>query len=216
MNRDEHDEKSSAIFRRVGGDSNIAAPVGLFKSGSDHFDVVYLSSSSYYLVRQGKIVSPNQVRELIRNLEHFYDQIALDEINHLNQRLITCVSCGQEMTENHFYAKPEIVMAQYWKPYCKNCTYHTKIDFKSRRSDPGYVYLAWLNGLHKIGKSKSPTRRMKEIGKANLIHQVYAQDTGHVERQLHCMFYHRHVEGEWFDLTLGDVEYIKGLQVEIN
>jgi hypothetical protein len=81
----------------------------------------------------------------------------------------------------------------------------------------GHVYLlAATTGDYKIGRSKNPPSRAKQIGVkmpfgVELIHVIHTDDMRKLESELHTRFAEKHVNGEWFSLSPEDVTYIKGL-----
>jgi Meiotically Up-regulated Gene 113 (MUG113) protein len=82
---------------------------------------------------------------------------------------------------------------------------------------PGYVYLLRAeNDLYKIGRSKNPKTRINGIIWSfpiaiELVVVIEATDMKVLEKSLHDQFRERRQRGEWFSLTLSDVEYIKRL-----
>jgi hypothetical protein len=82
---------------------------------------------------------------------------------------------------------------------------------------PGFVYLLKSSeGYYKIGKTKDPKNRMKTFGLKLPMHVEYiclieSDDMGELETMLHIDYQSKRINGEWFDLTPEDVEYIKGL-----
>lgn len=83
--------------------------------------------------------------------------------------------------------------------------------------NPGYVYLLQSpTSAYKIGRTRNPNDRMKTFGiqlpfEVEFICVIKAEDMIELERKLHDKFADKRVGGEWFRLTLEDVEYIKGL-----
>lgn len=80
------------------------------------------------------------------------------------------------------------------------------------RRETGYVYLvlAPSSGLHKIGLSTAPVRRMVGINaaageKCVLIHTIKTNDAPRLEREFHDAHAAKRVSGEWFRLTAEDV-----------
>ncbi len=75
----------------------------------------------------------------------------------------------------------------------------------------GFVYIIHSDsGLHKIGLSKHPQKRLAEH-RCNypdeileMIRTIETEDMRHTERQLHNIFSRRHVTGEWFALQDSD------------
>lgn len=81
----------------------------------------------------------------------------------------------------------------------------------------GYVYvLASTSGKHKIGKTKSPHDRMKTFGLTLPFEVEYdtllpCSNMHEMERALHHFYAFKRVKGEWFDLDLDDLAFIKSL-----
>lgn len=90
---------------------------------------------------------------------------------------------------------------------------------------PGYVYVMRLDSStntlecpHKIGKSKTPDIRQRQIGvqlphPLSLIHVIKADDMDALERQLHERFDACRLNGEWFrfsDRELDELMTIAG------
>ncbi len=74
----------------------------------------------------------------------------------------------------------------------------------------GFVYLMRSGKYHKIGYTNSPDRRQYEIGiqlaeKVELIHSIETDDPSGIEAYWHNRFRDKHQNGEWFNLTAGDV-----------
>lgn len=77
---------------------------------------------------------------------------------------------------------------------------------------PGYVYAIKNpeNGQVKIGIAINPTNRLNKLKyKINnlleIVVCVYVDDMGLTEQELHTMFYHKKVMGEWFNLDGSDI-----------
>lgn len=91
---------------------------------------------------------------------------------------------------------------------------------RSRRTPTrGYVYLmAGSNGLHKIGASINPQKRLKAIRRRysplsiSILHTIKADDQFAAERRLHKRFEHCNSHGEWFELTNWEIARIKTLK----
>jgi len=82
----------------------------------------------------------------------------------------------------------------------------------------GYVYLVreGTQGHYKIGRTIDVKSRMKTFTvklpfKVELSHSLPADDYISAERLLHDNFSHRRVDGEWFSLNEGDVEWIEAI-----
>ena len=115
------------------------------------------------------------------------------------------------------YEPPDFI----WDAILKVTGDHTpkpKRTQNKKKEIPGYVYLLRSNtGYYKIGRTKDPDNRLKvfgvklpfEVGFAALIQ---SSDMVQMEKDLHELYEAKRVNGEWFDLSPEDVEYIKGLQ----
>lgn len=83
-----------------------------------------------------------------------------------------------------------------------------------RRRRPGFIYLLRAeNGLYKIGLTKNVNTRIKAIQngsllKIELLHTIRSSDMVTAEQILHARFEEKRNKGEWFALTLQDVESI--------
>jgi hypothetical protein len=89
-------------------------------------------------------------------------------------------------------------------------------------ADPGYVYFARLHApvdccagaiVVKVGKSGNPTERLKDfVGypwRVELIHVIQTDDMGWLEPYLHRVFASWRMEGEWFQLPAGLVDFYR-------
>jgi hypothetical protein len=86
-----------------------------------------------------------------------------------------------------------------------------------RRTSPGYVYLIKGNGVYKIGRSKKLDQRLtyfelKLPFPIEMVHTIYSNDYAGLERKLHDLYNSKRINGEWFELALEDVEYIKSIR----
>lgn len=94
--------------------------------------------------------------------------------------------------------------------------YHPK---STGKPQVGFVYLLRSsNGFFKIGKSKNPERRIKQLRKQydlveiECICLIPTNHMAQLELDLHSEFLRKRVNyTEWFLLTPADVEFIKGL-----
>ena len=81
----------------------------------------------------------------------------------------------------------------------------------------GYVYLLKSSmGHYKIGRSRDVKKRLSTFGvqlpfKVELVCQIKTNNMYDLERDLHDLFSHKRVNGEWFTLDDNDAEYIKDL-----
>lgn len=81
---------------------------------------------------------------------------------------------------------------------------------------PGFVYLAQSGQQYKIGKSKHPEQRILQLSTASpqavtLICAIAVDDMTSAEAELHRQFANKRIRGEWFALSLEDVNLIKSL-----
>jgi hypothetical protein len=81
----------------------------------------------------------------------------------------------------------------------------------------GFVYLIQSStGFYKIGRTKNPDDRLRTFGiklpfEVDYVCTIPTEDMIGLETQLHNQFRDRRINGEWFDLSKYDVEYIKSL-----
>jgi hypothetical protein len=91
---------------------------------------------------------------------------------------------------------------------------------------PGFIYLIRSGPHYKIGMSKDPRRRFRQIafgtsrelaiiyttdslsGEAELVHTIRTDDMPAAERQLHERFADKRIKGEWFGLSRKDVNWL--------
>lgn len=82
---------------------------------------------------------------------------------------------------------------------------------------PGYVYLLKSEaGHYKIGRSVNPESRHKTFGiqlpfRVSYECLIKTENMKRLEAELHEKFAHKRLDGEWFDLSTEDIEYIKGI-----
>jgi hypothetical protein len=78
-----------------------------------------------------------------------------------------------------------------------------------------YLMASSLNGLHKIGISKDPHKRLLSIKwhvpDVRLLDFVLVESERIWEKDLHEQFYKKRVFGEWFRLDDSDLTYILSL-----
>jgi len=72
-----------------------------------------------------------------------------------------------------------------------------------------YVYLikSLENGYYKIGMSKNPIKRIKQLqtgnsSKLKLIETYQTEYASHIEKTLHRRYSYLRKEGEWFDFSI--------------
>jgi hypothetical protein len=81
---------------------------------------------------------------------------------------------------------------------------------------PGVVYLLKCGEHYKIGKSLDYPQRKIQLDTqfsypTELIHTIGSPDPEELEKRLHCRFHDKRLNGEWFDLSPGDVQELKNL-----
>lgn len=84
-----------------------------------------------------------------------------------------------------------------------------------RQPQEGYVYLLAAGGFHKIGRAKDPRKRTETLAiqlpyQTELVFAVKSDDYVALEAELHTIFAGKRKNGEWFELSDEDLEYIKG------
>lgn len=86
------------------------------------------------------------------------------------------------------------------------------------RFSTGYVYLLQSpTGAYKIGRSRDPQSRLRTFQvklpfEVSYVAVIQSENMYSLERELHNRFEQQRVNGEWFNLSPEDVEYIKSLQ----
>jgi hypothetical protein len=72
--------------------------------------------------------------------------------------------------------------------------------------------------LYKIGRSKNHSYREKTLQseKPTIEMILNIQTSIHVEKELHEMFKHKRIRGEWFNLTYEDLKEIKDYITQTN
>src|SRR5690242_18538642 len=88
------------------------------------------------------------------------------------------------------------------------------------RDSSGYVYLLQSpKGAYKIGKSVNPKSRFQTFKlslpfEVEYVCVIQTNRMSDLERELHERFASKKINGEWFDLSTEDVQYIKSLAVQ--
>ena len=76
-----------------------------------------------------------------------------------------------------------------------------------------YLMLSEETGLHKIGYSKNPEKRLKQLetgaGKLTLIEKFKTEYHSKIESTLHRNYSSMKRFGEWFELSMKDVSKFK-------
>lgn len=83
----------------------------------------------------------------------------------------------------------------------------------------GFVYIIKEHkyNTYKIGKTKNLKQRMNLFGvklpfKIEIVHIIASDDYSEIETELHKTFAEKRLEGEWFDLSDEDIEWLKSLK----
>ena len=125
-----------------------------------------------------------------------------------------------ETTKNNTIRREAIAVITEQNNLMRKRTFRTVPSEQPKRSSEGYVYLLQAdNGTYKIGRTKSPNSRFKQLGillpyQLETICLIHTQNMSILENQLHARFAKKHVNGEWFKLDKEDIEYIKSLKKE--
>lgn len=77
-----------------------------------------------------------------------------------------------------------------------------------------YLIRSKENGYYKIGISKNPQKRLKQLQTGNaseleIIHLYKTEYASKIEKTLHNLYSHNRLEGEWFDLSIVEALNIK-------
>ena len=78
-----------------------------------------------------------------------------------------------------------------------------------------YVIYDKLTGYSKIGKTTDIKKRLSTLSTSNLNLELLVVLPTNQEKFLHKYFKEKHIEKEWFCLSLSDIEEIKDLGLEI-
>lgn len=77
-----------------------------------------------------------------------------------------------------------------------------------------FTYLMCDGSLYKIGTSKHPEQRLKELKTANPYIELICFGYGVSEKYLHEMFFQKRRKGEWFDLSDSNLQKCKRLIID--
>ncbi len=95
--------------------------------------------------------------------------------------------------------------------------FYTPTRVKTVKKKPGYVYLIQSpTGAYKIGRTSNPANRIKTFSvklpfEVEYVCVIPTEDMHGLEAQLHALYAEQRINGEWFNLTPDNVEFIKGL-----
>lgn len=83
-----------------------------------------------------------------------------------------------------------------------------------RSATEGYIYLAYCDtGHYKIGWSVDPDKRIKHFDtqmpvEVSMVHSFPTDNVRAAETFLHYLFQDKRINGEWFDLSESEIEFI--------
>lgn len=112
------------------------------------------------------------------------------------------------------YTKAKYFQQGIWTQPGAKKPVHKKESTKILR---GFVYLLKSStGHYKIGRTANPKNRLKTFGvklpfETEFIALIESENMFALEAELHERYAGKRVNGEWFDLSREDIEYIKGL-----
>lgn len=116
---------------------------------------------------------------------------------------------GRKAIHNLLFAAPDPALIENTAPIEDLSENRTRPTENYRK---GYVYLLkGENGLYKIGRSKSPDIRIRDITKAvapfdiQIVHKAFYPDCYKAESDLHKLFKEKRRRGEWFELSDNEV-----------
>jgi hypothetical protein len=147
----------------------------------------------FFLVDQGGFIPSHQeTLGIIEELCNYYDTIPSDAIEKHNG----------ELYESHNLHQP----VKTKEP----------LPLKAKIALKGFVYLIKYgsSNLYKIGLSKNPKERLKQLQSAIpenlfLLHTIEASNMMELEAYFHQMFSHCRARSEWFELTDDEVLIFK-------
>lgn len=142
----------------------------------------------------------------------------------MDTKTLVCVSCGKEKPESEFWRATKYSRnLGFYKSvptalYCKACSrLHRTLGGKSS-SMSGFVYLIRVVGTDKvkIGFSKNVEKRIIDLQHScpftlEVVFKQYYEYANRIENELHIKYLSKNIRGEWFSLTLDDIEDIKSM-----
>lgn len=141
---------------------------------------------SYLVNKQGYVMPESEFNQLVSDIRLFYESKAPGEIELYNafHQLRLLVSGDAEKAKQ-----------------------------KSKKA--GYVYIIRAEtGEYKIGRTKNIDQRMQFFGVKlpfdfDVVHVIPTHDMFKTEKVLHGIYDYARCNGEWFNLTDNDIEYLK-------
>lgn len=116
----------------------------------------------------------------------------------------------------HYHSYPSAMIERIRKEQARRVLGEQKKETR-RSGRTGFIYLIKAdNGFYKIGRTSDPEDRIRTFAvklpfEVEYVCVVNTPDMYALEAKLHLKFADRRVNGEWFELTPDDVDYIRGL-----
>lgn len=137
--------------------------------------------------------------------------------NYPGMKTKKCVVCGNIFMFARNNAEKRINTKIYCSGACKQKAYRNRKFGKTpSRKTRGFIYILQdEQGLCKIGMtSQLPACRaieivLKEKRWMKLIFYKYIEDAPRLEKEIHALFGNKRIKGEWFQLSLDDIDVIK-------
>lgn len=151
--------------------------------------------------QQGCVVTSDQLRELIAIASEAFELLPDEDLEqyNLNQR------------ERRFMGWIEQNSGQPYEEHVAGI--RPKRVPRVHKPQPGYVYVVEGGGYYKIGKAKDIRNRttwfeLKLPFEVKLVYLIESEYYSETEKELHLAFANKRINGEWFDLTEEDLDYI--------
>ncbi len=105
-------------------------------------------------------------------------------------------------------------VADICRNYIDSSSKKANVQSEDVENEIGYVYLMKSGRYYKIGRSSFVEKRNYEIGiklpeELKRIHQIKTDDPSGIEAYWHNRLKNKRKQGEWFDLSVGDVKAFK-------
>ena len=145
----------------------------------------------YFIAEHNQIVQLHDLMELLEFVKPYYDRLTEQEIDAINQETVR---------------RQREYRQQSWADYSSKSS-----------SNSGYVYLLKAGPYYKIGVSTNVDKRIEQLSTLppfdiELVHTIYSVDMYALEQDFHNLYADKRKNGEWFELTDSDVEFIKGFK----
>jgi hypothetical protein len=144
-----------------------------------------------YLAEEGEIYDHETIALLLAMIKRFYKQKSPQQIENMSRLERERRELARERREER--KKPRKYQDH------KKC---------------GWVYIIQSPFGYKIGYTANPEVRMKAYGfQITITHVIRSDDAPTIEKYLHDLFAAKRIEGEWFDLSSEDLEYLLNIKV---